>query len=73
MTTIDPKSHAARLLLALDTRQGFRAGPEYPGDTIRKATAALERAGYIDQAAVTPAGRAFLSAHFSTIISNKEI
>jgi hypothetical protein len=58
---ITPKSAPARLLLLKHQDRGFAPGPDFPGDTIRKALIKLEKVGFLDiRGRVTPAGRQYL-------------
>lgn len=66
MKPLDPRSKEATLLHRYYTGAGFCAGPEFPGDTIRKAIDSLYLRGYLqghERVSVSEAGKAWLSAH----------
>ena len=74
MKPLDPKSKAATILFRKHTGAGYSAGPEFPGDTIRKAINQLFALGYLGESAqgrmiVTAAGRAYLDSHHLEIPS----
>lgn len=53
-TILDPKSKAATILLRNHLGKGYSAGPEFPGDTIRKAIDKLYNLEYLE---TTPSGK----------------
>lgn len=72
---LQPGDKTASLLLDLRTGRGFSPGAFYPGDTIRKAFARLERLGYITLAGgcdrITDTGRAWIDAqHLRVTLSH---
>lgn len=74
MRPLDPKSKAATLLLRRHTGAGYSAGPEFPGDTIRKGIGKLYALKYLaddsqGRIVITAAGRDYLSAHHLEIPS----
>lgn len=69
---LDPKSRAATLLLRRKLNIGYSAGPEFPGDTIRKALDLHFNLGYVAEdergaVVITEAGDAFLKANHLAI------
>lgn len=62
---------AARILHRLYIGKGFCAGPDFPGNTIRKAFAKLEKVGALavinQRFAITSAGRDWLHANHLNI------
>jgi hypothetical protein len=61
---LDTNSKAAQLLNRFYMGSGFSAGPEFPGDTIRKSIAHLEKIGALTvkngQFEVTESGKEYL-------------
>jgi len=71
---LDPKSKAATILFRNHTGDGYSAGPEFPGDTIRKAINQLFALEYLGESpqgrmSVTTGGRAYLKSHHLEIPS----
>ena len=61
---------AAQLLLSEGLGKGWSVGPQFPGDTIRKSIARLERLGYWSYAGagrITTDGRLWLAGHHMKI------
>lgn len=65
MRPLDPKSRAATLLLRRKIGMGYSAGPEFPGNTIRKSIDKLYKLELLADDAegrmvITPKGEAYL-------------
>ena len=71
MKTLDPKSSAATLLLRNHTGDGYCAGPEFPGATIRHGIDKLFALGYLAGGGmtITAAGHEYLGRNHLSIKS----
>lgn len=69
---LDPKSKAASILLRQSLNMGYAAGPDFPGDTIRRGIDRLYKLGMLADDAggrivITAAGLNYLQTNHLTI------